>query len=730
MKGNLMTFFCLCFIMTGCSPGDIIIDDFESGTYEKWSIEGDAFGSKPTQGAYPGQQEVKGFEGKFLANSFNGGDNSRGTLVSSEFKIERDYINFLLGGGKNNDTSIELVIDEKSIYKSSPLEESETLQWMTWNVKKYKGQNGRIHIADNHRGGWGHILVDQITMSNTEKSSLMIDHKVSFSADKKYLLIPIDNSAPEISTQLVVNQEKEGVPINLRLAQSKISYWVPMNIEKYKGQTISLIFKYVEKSNTGFKEIKQSEDFHFDINEQYRPAYHFSPKYGWMNDPNGLVYYNGKYHLFYQYNPYSSVWGNMHWGHAVSNDLRRWEHQPVALAPDALGAIFSGSVVIDHNNTAGFGKNAMVAIYTSAGDAQTQSIAYSTDEGQTFTTYTGNPVLSNPAIVDFRDPKVFWHEATQKWIMSLATSQTITFYGSKNLKEWDKLSEFGDNIGAHGGVWECPDMFPLTYNGQTKWVLLVSINPGGPNGGSATQYFIGHFDGKTFSADKSPYPLWIDYGRDNYAGVTWSNTPDNRRVFIGWMSNWDYANQTPTLNFKSANTLPRELRLVHNGKQLVLSNPPVKEILDLRYEQKKLENVQTEGIHTINRLLNKNDGAYELEMVITTKESKNFSFKLENRMKEEIKYSFNLETEELSIDRSNSGVTNFSNNFAQGLIKSPLNKKGSYKIRLFIDNASSELFVNDGELVATNIIFPSEPYNTLVFEGNIQVQNLSVYRIK
>ena len=282
---------------------------------------------------------------------------------------------------------------------------------------------------------------------------------------------------------------------------------------------------------------------------KWRQRYHFTPPVSWMNDPNGMVFYDGEYHLFYQHNPLGAEWGNMSWGHAISTDLMHWKQLNVALMPDHLGDIFSGCAVIDKNNTAGFGKDAMVAIYTSAGKVQSQSIAYSTDKGRTFTKYSANPVITNPGIADFRDPKVFWHNESNQWIMSLATKQTITFYGSANLKSWTRLSEFGDGIGSHGGVWECPDLVPLDYNGKTKWVLVVSINPGGPNGGSATQYFIGDFDGKTFRADALPYPLWMDYGRDNYAGVTWSNIPENdgRKIFMGWMSNWDYANNVPRL---------------------------------------------------------------------------------------------------------------------------------------------------------------------------------------
>lgn len=727
----------LALALIGCTTkSNIAIEDFESGTFDGWTIEGDAFGVTPATGSYRGQQIVAGFAGKFLANSFNGGDDSRGTLVSKEFAIERDYINFLIGGGMHEDTYIELVIGGKSVCKSRPVVESETLQWMTWNVKEYKGKSAIVRIVDNHRGGWGHILVDQIEQSNTEKSVFMVDHKLVFEADKKYILVPIDDEAPESLITLDVDGTVVGVPMYIRVAQTKkIGYWIPVDIEKYKGKKVTLTFAHAKKTDKHLDDIKQCDTFNFNYNEEYRPSYHHTPQYGWMNDPNGMVYLDGEYHLFYQYNPYGSRWANMHWGHSVSKDLKKWEYLPVALIPDSLGAIFSGSAVIDKDNTAGFGRNAMIAIYTSAGKVQAQSIAYSTDKGRTFTKYEHNPVLSDPNIADFRDPKVFWHDASKRWIMSLATSQTITFYGSANLKEWTKLSEFGESQGSHGGVWECPDLFPLSYNGQTKWVLFVSINPGGPNGGSATQYFIGSFDGKTFKADNINYPLWLDYGRDNYAGVTWGNVPaqDGRHLFIGWMNNWDYANSVPPVNFSSANTLIRELKLLHNGKHLVVANPPIAEMTDMRRDCEKLENKQVEKVYTIEKLLKDNQGSYEIEFTIKPENSNNFEFRLCNIKGENIRFIFDLKKNALSFDRSKSGIIDFSSNFAQAMINAPLVKKTAYKIRLFVDKSSTELFVNDGEVVQTNQIFPTEAYNSLTFEvngGSISIEDINIYNLK
>ena len=721
--------------LTACDNKDsLIIEDFESGSFENWTMEGDAFGETPEKGALPGQQPLVGLEGKFLANSFHNGDDSRGTLTSKPFRIERDYINFLIGGGMSQDTYIELLVNGQSVHKTHNLMESETLQLMSWDVKAYKGQEAILRIVDNQRGSWGHILVDAIEQSNQYKSNIMENYTLSYDISKKYLLLPIEDNAPETTVQLLVNGEKIGIAQNIRLAKTHIQYWLPLSIEAYKGKKISLVFGQTTKSDIGINQIKPSDTFDYNYQETYRPNYHFTPPYGWMNDPNGMVYHNGEYHLFYQYNPYGARWGNMHWGHAVSEDMIHWRHLPVAIAPDELGAIFSGSTVVDKHNTAGFGKGAIVAFYTSAGQQQTQSIAYSLDNGRTFTKYAHNPVIPNPGIEDFRDPKVFWYAPQNKWIMSLATSQTITFYTSKNLKQWEKLSEFGENIGAHTGVWECPDLFPLVYEGKTKWVLFVSINPGGPNGGNATQYFIGDFDGTTFTPDPLPYPLWIDYGRDNYAGVTWSNIPesDGRRLFLGWMNNWDYGNVVPTHNFRSAMTLPRELQLAHNGEHLVVASFPVKEVGEEREGASIIMDKLTEDtLHIGSDYYN---NGYVLSFTIKPNGLSIFDFTLQNNKGEKIIYTFDTDKKTFIVDRTQSGLSDFSSNFATPLIKAPLTKKDSYTIHIWVDKASTEVFVNGGELAQTNIAFPTEPYNQLKFDlrGNIviSVENITLYKVK
>jgi fructan beta-fructosidase len=556
---------------------------------------------------------------------------------------------------------------------------------------------------------------------------------VDFKIETSYLLLPIEEKANEV--RMIVNYPGNNKPAYyLRLAQNKIDYWVKLDVKKYIGKTISLTFDGVESSLLGITNIKQSERFLFEYNEIFRPQFHFTPEYGWMNDPNGMVYYAGEYHLFYQYNPYGTMWGNMHWGHAVSTDLTSWTYLPTAIAPDSLGDIFSGSAVVDVNNTAGFGKDAMIAIYTSNGKTQQQSIAYSTDKGRTFTKYAHNPELPNPGITDFRDPKVSWNELSKQWIMTLATKQTISFYGSPDLKNWTKLSEFGNELGAHGGVWECPDLFPLTYQGKTKWILLVSINPGGPNGGSATQYFIGNFDGKEFKADALPYPLWIDYGRDNYAGVTFSNINgnDGRRIFMGWMSNWDYANNVPTKNFRSAMTVPRELSIRDNGEHLILVSNPAKEVTNLRGKVSEVANQNINEDKTLNDILKKYAGKFEIELTMRRQNAKIWGFGLTNSIGDYLNFTFDLEQNILKVDRRNCGLKDFNQKFVSEPI-APLVKKDIYKVRLLVDKASAEIFVNNGETVMTNIIFPSQWYNALTFFTPNQAwraEDIKIYEVK
>lgn len=456
--------------------------------------------------------------------------------------------------------------------------------------------------------------------------------------------------------------------------------------------------------------------------EQYRPQIHFSPPAHWMNDPNGLLYYKDTYHLFYQYYPKASVWGPMHWGHATSTDMIHWKNQPVALYPDSLGYIFSGSAVVDYNNTSGFGKNGqppLVAIFThhdpvkeKAGrkDTQTQSLAYSNDEGKTWHKYDHNPVLKNPGITDFRDPNVIWYAPEKKWVMSLATKDRITFYSSPNLKEWKKESEFGEHLGAHGGVWECPALFPATASdGKKLWVLIVNINPGGLNGGSATQYFVGNFDGRTFKALNKD-TRWIDSGTDEYAGVTFHNTGD-RNIFLGWMSNWEYATTVPTEVWRSANTVPRELKLINIDHNYYVTSEPVKELNSLKTTSIDLKNLNVKGEKDLAKLLKRSDNQFELKL--SSKQLKSFSLTLSNKGGEQLVVGFDAAENNWYVDRTKAGVSDFNKNFAKRIVSKRIINEPVTDVTLIVDVASVELFADKGSTVMTAIFFPKKPYTDL-----------------
>jgi fructan beta-fructosidase len=477
--------------------------------------------------------------------------------------------------------------------------------------------------------------------------------------------------------------------------------------------------------------------------EKHRQQFHYSPEEKWMNDPNGMVFLNNEYHLFYQYHPFGTIWGPMHWGHAVSKDLIHWEQLPIALYPDEHGAIFSGSAVVDWNNTSGFFQNGpgLVAIYTSADNypdserpRQRQSLAYSTDNGRTWTKYEGNPVLSDVNITDYRDPKVFWHEETNKWVMVLATGQSITIYTSPNLKDWEFESEFGNNAGSHDGVWECPDLFQLPVDGDEnipKWVLFVSIGDNHDfKEGSRTQYFIGEFDGTTFVNENTDETiLWMDHGRDNYAGVSWSDIPaeDGRRIYIGWMSNWRYANQVPTEDWRSAMTLPRELSLTSSEDGVRLVQKVVPEINSIRkgsqgYQNLTIESNQPTSFNMFSPLM-------EVNMEFEKQTSNSFGIVLQSSEDEKTVIRYDVEKELISVDRTNAGDNSFSESFPAVQNASLKTKNDRIKLQIFIDASSIEVFANDGKVAFTSLIFPNQPYEKIVLfsnEGNIRVSSLKL----
>lgn len=514
----------------------------------------------------------------------------------------------------------------------------------------------------------------------------------------KYILLPVEEEEGYAHIRVIKDNQvvKE---FNCKLAINKTDYNVPLDVSEYGGDVLLDIQFSGDKRSIGlinnfvcWKDIKATNVFDSKNREKFRSIYHHTPIYGWMNDPNGMFYKDGVWHLYYQYNPYGSQWENMTWAHSTSTDLIHWKNHGEVIQPDALGTIFSGSSVVDKENTAGFGKDAVVAFYTSAGAAQTQSIAYSTDNGETFKKYVNNPILTSD-VPDFRDPNVFWNEEVKQWNLILAAGQQMNIYSSKNLKDWKYESSFGEGYGNHGGVWECPDLLKM----GDKWVLICNINPGGPFGGSATQYFVGSFDGHKFTCESKPeVTKWMDYGKDHYATVSFSNAPDGRIVVLPWMSNWQYANQVPTQQFRSANGLPRDLGLYsYNGEDYV-SVKPSPEVF-AAFEKKPSGRLQP--------------AAY----IEVTNIKSNASIVLSNDKGERVTMVYDGKNATFSMDRTESGVTDFHSDFkaktvapTNGVIKS---------MQIFIDRCSIEAFDTEGKVAMTNLVFPSKPYDKIIVKG-------------
>ena len=526
---------------------------------------------------------------------------------------------------------------------------------------------------------------------------------------KKYLLLPVEEKEEHAHIRVVRNNQLVKT-INCRLAVNNVDYFVPYEIGE--GELFDITFNGNMRSTgaindfTCWKRMTYSDTFDTKNVEKHRPLYHHTPQYGWMNDPNGMFYKDGVWHLCYQFNPYGSQWENLSWGHSTSTDLINWKAEPTALEPDALGMMFSGCCVVDKNNTAGFGKDAIVALYTTAGARQTQSLAYSTDGGKTFTKYADNPIITSN-VPDFRDPHVFWNEEAGFWNMILAAGQQMSIYSSKDLKEWKHESDFGAEYGNHGGVWECPDLMKMNVKGtnKDKWMLICNINPGGPFGGSATQYFIGQFDGHKFTCEDEPSETkWMDYGKDHYATVTFDNAPDGRRCAIAWMSNWQYANQVPTKQFRSANSIVRDLGLFEYKGETYCSVLPAKEMTAARGAK---VGAPTEAC----------------ELVVDIKGDAQIT--LRNAKGEKVVMTYDDAEETFDMDRRHSGNVSFSDAFSV-VTSSPTYGKVR-QLRIFVDRCSVEAFDGDGKMCMTNLVFPSTPYDKIIVKGKAKA---AIYKIK
>ena len=542
-------------------------------------------------------------------------------------------------------------------------------------------------LAQNQQWFKRHILSDKHAM-------------MSVNTQKRYILLPIEEKENE-TTIKVIKDGHSMQSIKVRLATGKPDYFVPLDISKF-GKDGKVLFDFSFQGNyrtvgniedySCWQLMKESDTFDTTNREAYRPVYHHTPLWGWMNDPNGLFYKDGVWNLYFQYNPYGSTWENMTWGHATSHDLVHWQYEGTPVEPDALGTIFSGSAVVDSANTAGFGKNAIVAMYTSAAESQTQSLAYSTDGGKTFTKYSDNPTLTAKE-PDFRDPKMIWNEATNEWNLVMATGQKMNFYSSKDLKNWKYESSFGEGYGCHKGVWECPDLIQMD-NG--KWVLFCNINPGGPFGGSATQYFVGQWDGHQFTCESKPeVTKWMDYGKDHYATVTFSNAPDGRHVALPWMSNWQYAAVVPTKQYRSGNGIPRDLGIFTEGNEDYLSVKPSPEIM--KAFSKKAQSLGDACMVEVSGL------------------RRNATIELSNGKGERVVMRYDAAENSFSVDRMKSGQTDFSDVFAS-VTTAPTHGKVS-RVLIFIDKSSVEVFDADGKFALTNLVFPTKPYDRLTVKG-------------
>lgn len=597
----------------------------------------------------------------------------------------------------------------------------------------------------------GLTLLLAASPSVTMAENIKVDHLgptntlVRINPTSRYLLMPVEESQEDARVNVLVDGRLDRT-IQCRLAKEKVDYTVPLDLSAYKGHDVVLNIltpgaRHMRGENVRnevcWSNFTLSDSFDTTNREKYRPLYHHTPLYGWMNDPNGMVYKDGTWHLYYQWNPFGSKWQNMTWGHSTSTDLVNWQHHPAAIEPDGLGAIFSGSSVLDPANTSGAGSDAIVSLYTSAADSQVQSLAVSHDNGMTFRKYAGNPVITLDS--EARDPNMFWYEPNKEWVLVLAHAleHEMLIYTSPNLKDWTMRSRFGKGLGSQDGVWECPDLFELPVQGtnKSKWVLVGNINPGGPFGGSATQYFVGDFDGHTFTPDLDSNGMvpvkWMDYGKDHYATVSFSDAPAGRRVLLGWMSNWEYANDVPTKQFRSANTLPRDAALfVGADKQIYLASAPSPEVDALRSTSTvDIEKVSLRKDSRKFTLPSANYGICEIDLAIPTNTNGNVRITLANNRDEKTVMTYNPAERTVSFNRTESGITDFAPSFPAVTTAPVLYKSKMLTLRIFVDRSSIEIFGNDGRLAMTNLVFPTAPYSTLTLEsdGNANIRDLKVF---
>jgi len=692
----LVAVFALCVGLAECAEtNNIMLADFEGNDFGGWQVTGECFGSGPAHGPVGDQGEVKGFEGKGFLNTYHGGNEAEGIMTSPEFVIERDYLNFLIGGGDTGETSFELLVDGKTV-RSVTGRNEERLRWRDWDVRSFRGKRARIRIVDTKSGDWGHLNIDSIMLSDTRRGPTLIVRRMKI--NERYLNFPIEKGARKRKMRVVVDG-KSYREFKVGLVEKKTDAWMFLDVEELKGKEVELLILDSDMGEpAGFSKIYQDDRIALEeqiYREKYRPQFHFTTRRGWINDENGLVYYRGKFHLFYQHNPFGVKWGNMHWGHAVSNDLVHWKELKIALYQHSFSDMcFSGTSVIDKDNTSGFKRGSedpMVIFYTSTGRGE--CVTYSNDGAKSFTEYSGNPVVKHKG----RDPKVLWYKPQKKWVMIVydvkAGKRGFAFYNSSDLKNWRRVSWIS-------GFFECPNLFELAVQGRNnikKWVL----------NGADGKYLLGSFDGTRFLPD-SDEKIPMDYGRNFYAVYTYSNIPpeDGRTIQMVWMRGGKY----PGMPFNQQLTFPCELSLRSTPEGLRLCRKPVREIKLLRKKEHKWKNVVLKPGD--NRLKDITGELFEIQAEIEPAGAKEVGFGIRG-----VDVVYNVEGQKIHcLGRD-------------GPLK-PID--GKIKLHLLVDRTCLEVFGNDGLLSMSSCMVPADNNKSLKLfckGGQAKVLKLSVWEL-
>jgi sucrose-6-phosphate hydrolase SacC (GH32 family) len=702
-----------CFLTSPLHADDLMFADFEGDTYAPWTVTGEAFGSGPAHGPLAGQMNVEGFKGKGLVNSFNKGDDSTGSLTSPEFRIERKYLSFLIGGGMSAEKlALQLLVDGKAVRSATGPNDrpggTEALAQGSWDVSELSGKSATLRIIDEAKGSWGHINVDHIMQTDVKPKGpppLISNAERSLTASARYLHLPIKNGAPKRLVTLLVDG-KVVVRNDIELADGTPDWWAPMEVSEWQGKPVTLRVDKLPEDSTALSSISQSDtvkDSEQMYRESLRGQFHFSPKRGWNNDPNGCVFYNGEYHLFFQHNPYGWGWGNMHWGHAVSKDLVHWQELGDKLLPDDMGPMFSGSAVVDWNNTSGLGKDGkppLVLFYTAFGNPTVQGMAYSTD-GRKFTKYAANPVLKQITSGN-RDPKVIWHEPTKRWVMVLYVGleggkHTVHFFTSPNLRDWT-LASIAEGLAGTPFLYECPDFFELAVDGDAarkKYVLL----------GADSAYAIGSFDGNKFLPDVTRLPG--HRGKGFYAAQSFSDVPDGRRIFIGW-----WQTETKGMPFNQSMTVPLELKLTQTDDGPRMTFSPVKELESLRGKTLALESMTLKPGDK-NPLDEFQVELLEIRTEIDPGDANEIVFNIRDSM-----IIYDAKMQELTVNGQRAPA--------------PL-RDGKLRLTIYCDRTGLEVFASDG-LCYMPMPFNCKPENRQIFletrGGSANVLTLQAYELR